>query len=68
MDAHYPDRLVVFTNKEVKKEEMPESKEGKEFTGTNFSATTGMNPIPNTTTGMGPSYPDKNYVGSLGIG
>lgn len=62
MSEHYPDRLVVFKPKEVKKEEQSESKEAKDYTGTGFSATTGMNPIPQTTTGIGPSYPDKGYV------
>jgi len=62
MSEHYPDRLVVFKPKEVKKEEPSESKEAKDFTGTNFSATTAMNPIQQTTTGMAPSYPDKGYV------
>lgn len=61
---HFPERLVVLKTKEVKKEEQSEAKE-KDHTGTNFSATTGMNPIQQTTTGMGPSYPDKNYVINL---
>ena len=65
MDEHYPERLIIFKAKEVKKEDAAGAKEQKELTGTNFSATTAMNPVPQTTTGMGPSYPDKSFVYSL---